>query len=108
MKPAEMLPLLQEWAKRHEALRAQMDALQAALGNAVDGPLGIAVWNVADAYTNTLSALIGDRLLWLDWYATQNDMGRAGLTISVSGSRARKVRNLRQLARVVEECAGAA
>ena len=82
-----------------------VEALAAALGSALDGPFGIAVYNTANSYTDTLSALIGDDLRWLSWYQFDNDMGRKGLCVTIKGGRVRRVRNLRQLARVIEACA---
>jgi hypothetical protein len=105
MKAAAMLPLLQAWAERHAELTKNMDALAAVLGSALDGPFGIAVYNTANSYTDTLSALIGDDIRWLPWYQFENDMGRKGLCVTIKGGRVRRVRNLRQLARVIEECA---
>ena len=105
MKAADMLPLLQAWAVRQAALDKQMQALAAIFGDGIECPLGIAVWNAWNAYTNTLSALIGDHEFWLTWFEVENEMGRKGISITSTGGRVRKITNLRQLARVIEECA---
>jgi hypothetical protein len=104
MKAAAMLPLLQAWAERQAELDTQMQALFAIFGDGADCPFGIAVWNAWNAYTNTLSALIGDHEFWLTWFEAENEMGRKGLSITSTRGRVRKITNLRQLARVIEEC----
>lgn len=101
MTAAEMLPLLQAWAKRHAELSAPMDHLAAIFGGTFDGPLFDAVWGTWNDYTRTLSRLIGDENDWLQWFEAENDMGRKGLEAS-SFTRTIKVRTLRQLATVIE------
>lgn len=100
MTAAEMLPLLKQWADRHTALGAQMDALAAPFGGSIDGPLFEAVWHTWDGYTTQLSHRIGDQHDWLDWYCAENDMGRKALA-ATSWSRTIKVRTLRHLATVI-------
>ncbi len=100
MTVTEMLPLLQTWAERHAALSTQMEALAKPLGGTFDGPLFDAVWLTWDAYTDQLAHRIGDTSDWLQWYCSENDMGRKALEVS-SFSRSIKVRTLRQLAAVI-------
>ncbi len=102
MTRAQMLPLLQHWQRRHVNLSAQMHALSALVGGGFDGPLFSAVWLTWDDYTAQLAHRIGDDSDWLQWYCGENDMGRKGLTVE-SWTRAVKVRNLRQLARVIAD-----
>ena len=108
MTAAEMLPLLQAWAKRHAELSAPMDQLAAVFGGSFDGPLFDAVWGAWHEYTGTLSLLIGDEQSWLHWYEHENAMGRKGLRVTwYAGQPGFKVRNLRHLARVIVECRSA-
>lgn len=79
-----------------------MEALAKPLGGTFDGPLFDAVWLTWDAYTDQLAHRIGDTSDWLQWYCSENDMGRKGLAVS-SYTRTIKVRTLRQLARVILE-----
>ncbi len=102
MTAAEMLPLLKTWAERHAALSAQMGALAAICGGTFDGPLFDAVWLTWDAYTEQLAHRIGDTADWLQWYCSENDMGRKGLrVIWDAGTKGIKVRTLRHLATVI-------
>lgn len=100
MTPADMLPLLAQWAARHAELSAQMDALAAPFGGDATGPLFDAVWRTWDAYTDQLAARVGDQAEWLSWYCNENDMGRKRLAV-ISGTRSLQVRTVRQLATVI-------
>ena len=102
MKAADMLPLLQAWARRHAELQAQMDALAAPFGGTFDGPLFNAVWGTWNDYTQALSRIIGDDEDWLGWFESECDMGRKPQEVISSGGRKIKVRSVAQLARVIE------
>ncbi len=98
---AEMLPMLQAWAKRHAALSKQMEALAAIFGGTFEGPLYDAVWLTWDAYTEQLAHRIGDTSDCLQWYCNDNAMDAKAMEVS-SLSRTIKVRTLRQLATVID------
>jgi hypothetical protein len=100
MTASQMLPLLQSWKDRHAELSAQMDALSVPLGGTFDGPLFNAVWMTWDAYTDQLAHRLGDEHDWLQWFVSENDMGRKGMEVH-SLTRSLKVRTLRQLASLI-------
>ena len=107
MTAAQMLPHLQRWADVHRHAESTWDCLEA-LTDATDteSPLGKAVWDTFDAYTETLSALIGDTGEWLDWHHLSNSMGARALAVTLRpGGRPRKIRSLRQLAAVIRATA---
>ena len=45
------------------------------IGLDIDGPLFEIVWALFGAYTDTLSVEVGDFGGWLEWHASENDMG---------------------------------
>jgi hypothetical protein len=103
MSPAEMLPHLERWAEVQRHAESTWDRIEALTDYTdTESPLGKAVWDTFDAYTVTLSALIGDTGEWLDWYHLANAMGAKSLAVTLRpGARPRKVRTLRQLATVI-------
>lgn len=102
MTEAEILPHLTEW---HQAM-IDSDAAIAwylePLKLAPDSPLYESIWNLQSAMTKAVSKLVDDQDEWLAWYRFDNDMGKAGREAMIGG-KYRKVRTLKQLARVIVE-----
>jgi hypothetical protein len=103
MTAAAILPHLERWQARHNDLERQMLALAALVGGSFDGPLFDAVWNAWNAYTIELGHRLHDNEFWLEWYADENDMGRKGLEVTSLGGRTMRVKNVRQLAKLIAE-----
>lgn len=101
MTPADMLPLLQAWKRRHAELDAAMTMLSAPFGGSFDGPVFDAVWSTWNDYTQALSRIVGDDEDWLGWYESECDMGRKPKAVHSLGGRVIRVRTLQQLARVI-------
>jgi hypothetical protein len=103
MTPADMLPHLERWAAVQRHAESTWDRLESIHGYTdSESPLGKAVWDTFDAYTLTLSALIGDTGEWLDWFHLANDMGAKSLAVTLRpGARPRNIRTLRQLATII-------
>jgi hypothetical protein len=100
MKPAEILPRIETWARRIKAASDQIDALHAAVGMC-DGPLIDAIWHLQDAYTDATAALVGDAHEWLDYYRNECAMGTKPREIESWGGRKMKLKTLKQLAAVI-------
>jgi hypothetical protein len=100
-KPADILPRLQEWQRRHDDWQAQYQALQALTKCGAEAPLALAMWLMWEAYTACLAREIGDESEWLDWYCWENDMGTNGLEVTSNSGKTIKVRTVAHLARVI-------
>lgn len=80
------LALLKDWKAHHEAVEKLMDGIQEPMGLDPDGPLFGTVWKLFDAYTDTLSAELGDYSnTWLQWFCHENEMGRNGMEAGYDG-----------------------
>jgi hypothetical protein len=102
MKPAEIIPRLETWARRIRSASDQIDALHKVTGMC-DGPLVEAIWHLQDAYTDATSALVGDANEWLDYYRNECAMGTKPREIQSWGGRKMKLKTLKQLASVIAE-----
>lgn len=102
MTPAEMLPLLEKWQDIILAAETDIEHVLPPLGLTPESPLYTIPWNLMDAYTEAVSALVGDQDEWLAWYWADNEMGAKKREATVNG-KFRKIRNLRDLARVIVE-----
>lgn len=96
------ISLLTDWQAHHAKLERMMNGIEASIGLDVNGPMYDTVWNVFDAYTNTLSVEIGDFDGWLEWYHAENDMGAAGGQAGYDG-KLRKIKTLGNLFWLIEE-----
>jgi len=102
MTPAEMLPILTEWHKAMIDSDAAIAWYLEPLKLSPDSPLYESIWTLQGSMTKTVSKLVGDQDEWLAWYRFDNEMGKAGREAMIDG-KYRKVRTLKQLARVIVE-----
>lgn len=95
---------LASWQKQHEAVEKLMSDVESSIGLNIDGPLFDVVWKLFDAYTKTVSAQVGDDFGWMEWYQSENDMGaRCFEACPGAGCKLRKVKTLKDLARLIVE-----
>lgn len=103
MTAKQILPHLQRWeaAQRHaESVWGQLESLTGYTDS--ESRLGRAIWGTFHDYTATLSALLGDRDGWLEWYHLENDMGARGHeAIARAGQKPRPIRNIKHLAKLL-------
>jgi|GEM_PF-1067000 len=78
MTDEEKISELRKWRKTYRRLNKDFEKIESALGSCADWPLWETVWKGFEAYTDTLSRLIGDNDKWLDWFCYENDMGAKG------------------------------
>ena len=76
----EKMIAIQDWMFAIENAEVLIAPLRKALMLAPENPVDEALDRVIDALTESTSKLVGDKSEWLDWYATENDFGRKGLS----------------------------
>lgn len=92
MNRDELIHHLTEWQDRCLAVDIQWSAFAATTGSTIDSPLGNAVWQLLDAYTDAVARLLDlpdsgvpafkhD----LNWYAYENDFGHKGHEAGTDG-----------------------
>ena len=87
MTAEQILPRLEAWKARHEALSSACYQLEALTGAAPDCRLLAPVHALWNAYTEAVSGLIGDQLGRLNWYAVQCEMGAMPRTTRLADGR---------------------
>lgn len=97
----EIVLRLGHWKARIKKLEAQIDAFADMTGARSDSPFLDNIYGMIDAYTASVSELIGDKWDWLSWYRNECEMGRNPLVSALSGQEI-KVKTLRQLARAIQ------
>lgn len=102
MNRKDKLAMLNEWQRKCQTLEIQQAALVKALHVDPGAPLLEAGYDVVNAYTRAMSALIGDTAEWLEWFAMENSYGRKGHEAGFEG-RMRPIRTLSNLLDLIEE-----
>lgn len=82
---AETLQILNDWHYQHDRITELMDGMGKSIGLLPEGPLFETVWGMFDAYTKSISELVGDKGDWLAWYYLENDMGARGMSAGYNG-----------------------
>ena len=101
----EALALLKKWQALHARTDKLVDGVHAVFGSTPDSLLFETVWCVFDAYTEALSAQLGDVDDWLHWFANEDDMG-AKRGEAMIGKKIRRMKNLTDLLAAIEDCRG--
>jgi len=102
MTTQEMITVLTEWRDTIHAAESSIKRHLSPMGLTPESPLYEIPWKLMDAYTKTVSALVGDECEWLSWYWADNEMGGKAMESRV-GDKTIKVRTLRHLARCIRE-----
>lgn len=85
MTHCQILAILTEWKRRHDALDAVFESLRPALGSDPESPLWKASWDVFTAYTSALSQILDDEDGWLEYYWLENNWGAKGYEVGYDG-----------------------
>ena len=72
------IALLGDWAMQYAAVSRLMVSMNSTIGLDSAGPLYEVVWKLFDAYTGALSVEVGDFGGWLEWFQSENEMGKRG------------------------------
>lgn len=97
---ANTLALLGDWQKHHAAVDRLFKGSAMYIGLDTGGPMFETVWDLFQAYTDTLAVEIGDYFDWLDWYCSETDMGKRSRTVVIKG-KDRRIKTLAQLCTVI-------
>ena len=103
MKIAEIEKRLKVWQKRHDEFMAAYDALYELTGASIGCKLLNPVFNLLDAYTASVSEIVGDYGDWLLWFSNECNMGKSPKIHVTSSGRAMKVKTLKQIARIIAD-----
>lgn len=95
------IALLTDWQKHHAAVTRLMDGIVSSIGMSPDSTLYLTVWNLFDAYTGTLAVEVGDLGEWLQWHASENDMGAKKMQAGYDGQLI-AIESLDDLCRLIE------
>lgn len=98
----EMLPILQSWQDTIKTAEADIARVLGPLGLTPESELYNIPWKLMDAYTNAVSAQVGDHAEWLVWYWFDNEMGARKMEAGYN-SKLRKIKTLRDLAWLIGE-----
>ena len=103
MKITEIESRLKVWQKRHDELMVAYDAFYDLTGASIGCKLLNPIFNLLDAYTASVSEIVGDKDEWLIWYANECAMGkRPGIYVTPAGRKI-EVDTLKQLSRVIAD-----
>lgn len=84
-----------------DAANKKLEPVYSALMLAPESPINEALDGVIKALTEATSKLVGDKSEWLDWYATENDFGRKGLSAGYMGHE-KPIKSLEDLMDLIE------
>lgn len=94
---------LKVWQKRHDELMAAYDAFYDLTGASIGCKLFNPIFNLLDAYTASVSELVGDDGDWLSWFSNDCDMGNKPKIYVTRKNLDIRVSTLKQLARVIAD-----
>ena len=104
MTKSEILAELQAWELAQKRLDAQLDLFYDLTRAQPDSDLLTAIYGVAEAHTEAIGKLLGDKLEWLDWWKFETDYGQKKHLLDVYVDRKLlKIKTLRQLAGLIAE-----
>ena len=101
MTDKQALNLLETWLDHYNDVNKVFDKLDDLTGSAPDSKLQNPVWQMFQAYTGVVSALIGDDGEWLYWYLYDNEQGKREMEAEVNG-KTRKIKTLKDLLKVIK------
>jgi hypothetical protein len=76
--------LLSRWIETARRVEEQFGLLDKTLPSHPESPFKSAMWEMYDAYTETLAEILGDKDGWLEWFAWDCDFGKAPKEIQFS------------------------
>jgi len=94
---------LKIWQSHIELTDERMSDMFDILKLSPESPVYSMTWELMDAYTVAISVIVGDDCNWLDWYRAEKDMGMSKYEASPPGGKLRKIKNVRDLAKLIFE-----
>jgi len=104
MTKSQILTALTAWKMQIDKSNEMVDTLITPLMLSPESPLYSTIWALQGALTRAVAKNVGDESEWLDWFASENNMGeRAGECCPGTGKPTRKIKTLADLAWLIEE-----
>ena len=101
----ERITALRQWLAKFHQIERAYDTLRKTFRAEPESPIVLALFEPFDAYTNVLSAAIGDTTGMLTWFLWDNDAGRRGLEAIAPGwTKAKPVKTVADLERFISAC----
>lgn len=102
MTKDQKLAVLKRWQDAIEQSEATIRPVMAALKVDSESPVCLAVFQLQDELTTATADLVGDRDGWLDWYRSENAMGKRCTQACAAGQQMRHICTLEDLLSLVE------
>ena len=105
MTSKERYKLLVEWKDQYEVCDEAQKLLEKLLKCFdTDSPLGAAIWDTFDRYTDTLAVEVCDTGGWLSWLCCDNNMGAKRYKAKDEArKRMKTIKTLKDLCKIIEE-----
>jgi hypothetical protein len=102
MQFEQIVETLEAWSDRYHALHNQLDALKSVLRFAPEAPLINEIYETWSAYNRAISALVGDKYEWLDWFEFECKMGKQTMSYFKDGEEF-EVKTIQDLAKLITD-----
>ena len=83
MRAEQRLELIETWITHMKLCDAQYEAMNAAIGLTVEGPLTAMIDRFQTALTKAVALAVGDEEKWLEWFWHENEYGKRAFECSV-------------------------
>lgn len=101
MNISEIESTLTIWQNNCIAVDEQYYAFQKLTNIDPDCKLFNPIFLMMDAYTKTVSAIVGDENNWLSWFAHECEYGKTPLMASINGNEPLQIKTINDLAKLV-------
>ena len=104
MTNTQLITALTAWKEQIDQSNEMIDKLIEPLMLSPESPLYSTIWALQGALTKAVAKIVGDNHEWLDWFNAETQMGkRAGEACPGTGKPTRKIKDLADLAWLIEE-----
>ena len=103
METKQALELLEQWQESYMSNTELCSGIKAIFGDDTDTEFCNTIWRGFERHTDALAVALGDSWAFLLWYLYENDMGGKQLGARPPDGALRKIANLKQLLKLIEE-----
>lgn len=104
MTTDQMIAELTTWRDRIVESDEAIENLLEPLMLSPESPLYQIIWSLQGAYTKATAVIVGDHWEWLDWFASETNMGRNAKGVCPGKGKPRRViETIADLAWLIEE-----
>ena len=101
MTRKKILKHLIEWQSTQIELDDRLSQFYFLTGSQADSPLLKAIYAVAEAHTDSVALIVGDKDGWLDWWKFENDYGAKAMSAALAGGNLFQINSLDELAGLI-------